>query len=351
MDKPDVVFEDDDEKKIKEGYGNAISKDKDYYFNSYAHYSIHEEMLKDEVRTGKYQQAIMHNKNLFQGKVVLDVGCGTGILCMFAAQAGASKVIGIDCSGIINQAQKIIEVNGFSDVITLIQGKVEDVELPVDKVDIIISEWMGYFLLYENMLETVIWARDKWLKPDGLIFPDKATLYICAIEDADYKEEKIHWWNNVYGFDMSCIKEIAMQEPLVDCVEAQSVVTNSCPILTINVMKATKGNASKFSSKFKINAQRNDLAHAFVCYFDIHFTQGDHVVSFSTGPHAHYTHWKQTVFYMNDVLPLYKGESVEGQISCSPNQKNPRDMDIKITYTHKSGSAPPVTYKQFYFLR
>lgn len=52
-------------------------------------------MLKDEVRTGKYQQAILHNKSLFEGKVVLDVGCGTGILCMFAAQAGATKVIGV----------------------------------------------------------------------------------------------------------------------------------------------------------------------------------------------------------------------------------------------------------------
>lgn len=48
-------------------------------------------------------------------------------------------------------------------VITLIKGKVEEVELPVDKVDIIISEWMGYFLLYESMLDTVLYARDKWL--------------------------------------------------------------------------------------------------------------------------------------------------------------------------------------------
>jgi len=54
------------------------------------------EMLKDEVRTGKYQQAIMHNRSLFEGKVVLDVGCGTGILCMFAAQAGAAKVFGVN---------------------------------------------------------------------------------------------------------------------------------------------------------------------------------------------------------------------------------------------------------------
>jgi len=331
-------------------FTQGVEKEKDYYFNSYAHYSIHEEMLKDEVRTGKYQQAILHNRSLFEGKVVLDVGCGTGILCMFAAQAGAAKVFGIDCSSIINQAKKIVDVNGFSDVITLIQGKVEDVELPVDKVDIIISEWMGYFLLYENMLETVIYARDKWLKPEtGMIFPDKATLYITAIEDADYKEEKINWWHNVYGFDMSCIKEIAMQEPLVDYVEGHAVVANSYPICTINVMKVTSG-VSKFTSPFKITATRTDSIHAFVCYFDIHFTLGDHVVSFSTGPHAPYTHWKQTVFYTGDALSVNKGEVIEGVLSCSPNEKNHRDVDIQISYTQTPRGKKAVSL-QHYFLR
>ena len=48
-------------------------------------------------------------------------------------------------------------------VVSIIKGKVEEVELPVDKVDIIISEWMGYCLFYESMLNTVIYARDKWL--------------------------------------------------------------------------------------------------------------------------------------------------------------------------------------------
>jgi hypothetical protein len=59
------------------------------------------------------------------------------------------------------------------------------------QVDIIISEWMGYFLLYESMLDTVLYARDKWLVPGGMILPDKATLYVCAIEDEEYKHEKI----------------------------------------------------------------------------------------------------------------------------------------------------------------
>lgn len=109
----------------------------------------------------------------------------------FAVKAGAKHVIGVDMSTIIEKAREIVEVNGMSDKITLLQGKMEEVTLPVDKVDIIISEWMGYFLLYESMLDTVLLARDRYLAPGGLIFPDKAHIYMAAIEDGDYKEEKI----------------------------------------------------------------------------------------------------------------------------------------------------------------
>ncbi|MEQ2169976.1 Protein arginine N-methyltransferase 1-A [Goodea atripinnis] len=147
-----------------------------------------EEMLKDEVRTLTYRNSMFHNKHLFKDKVVLDVGSGTGILCMFAAKAGAKKVIGIECSSISDYAVKIVKANNlddgeymetsrglaygrigdyklspFSAVVTIIKGKVEEVELPVEGVDIIISEWMGYCLFYESMLNTVIYARDKWL--------------------------------------------------------------------------------------------------------------------------------------------------------------------------------------------
>lgn len=94
-------------------------------------------------------------------------------------------------STIIEKAREIVRVNGMEDQITLLQGKMEDVELPFPKVDIIISEWMGYFLLYESMLDTVLYARDKYLVPGGLIFPDKATIFMAGIEDGEYKEEKI----------------------------------------------------------------------------------------------------------------------------------------------------------------
>lgn len=120
-------------------------------------------------------------------------------------KAGAKHVIGVDMSTIIEKAKEIVAVNGMSDKITLLQGKMEEVVLPFPKVDIIISEWMGYFLLYESMLDTVLYARDKYLAPGGLIFPDKATIYMAGIEDGEYKEEKIgcRFFRNIFfkGFN------------------------------------------------------------------------------------------------------------------------------------------------------
>ena len=114
----------------------------------------------------------------------------------FAARAGAKHVIGVDMSSIIDKAKDIVRQNGLSNRITLLQGKMEEVEMPQQhmhdgKVDIIISEWMGYFLLYESMLDTVLYARDSYLAPNGRIFPDKATIFMAAIEDGEYKDDKI----------------------------------------------------------------------------------------------------------------------------------------------------------------
>lgn len=117
--------------------------------------------------------SIMKNKHLFEGKTVLDIGCGTGILSIFAAKAGAKHVYAVDNANIIHHARVIVANNHLSDKITLLQGRMEEIELPVQEVDIIISEWMGYFLLYESMLDCVLDARDKYLAQNGLIFPDK----------------------------------------------------------------------------------------------------------------------------------------------------------------------------------
>jgi len=302
---------------------------KDYYFDSYAHFGIHEEMLKDEVRTLTYRNSIYHNKHLFKGKVVLDVGCGTGVLSMFAAKAGAAKVIGVECSSIVDYARKIVKANNLEDVVELIQGKVEEIELPVQKVDIILSEWMGYCLFYESMLNTVIYARDKWLAKDGLIFPDQARLFVTAIEDGQYKDDKINWWENVYGFDMSCIKDVAISEPLVDVVDSKQVVSNSMLVKEVDLY-TVKVSDMEFNSPFQLEICRDDYVQAIVSYFSVEFSKCHKRTGFSTGPSSQYTHWKQTVFYLKDSITAKRGEIIEGTFHMKPNNRNERDLDIKL---------------------
>ncbi|GAO15082.1 hypothetical protein UVI_02048570 [Ustilaginoidea virens] len=315
----------------------ALAHSEQHYFKRYCSTNVRCS-LKDEVRTRSYMNAIVQNKHLFKDKVVLDVGCGTAILSMFAAKAGAKHVIGVDMSSIIFKAREIVKANGLADKITLIQGKMEEIDLPFPKVDIIISEWMGYFLLYESMLDTVLYARDKYLEKDGLIFPDKATIFFAGIEDGDYKEEKIGFWDNVYGFDYTPLKETALSEPLVDTVDLKTVVTDPTPVLVLDLYTCTTADLA-FTSAFTLAAKRNDFIHALVSWFDIDFTACHKPIRFSTGPHTKYTHWKQTVFYFKEVLTVETGDEISCNLQVKPNAKNRRDLDIDIQYDFQSDNA------------
>lgn len=119
-------------------------------------------MLADHQRMAAYHSAILGNQDVFRDKVVMDIGTGSGILAVWAAQAGARKVYAIEYTDMAKHAEKVMEANGVSDIVQVVQGAVEEVELPVEKdnltleqgddeagsnrvVDIIISEWMGYF--------------------------------------------------------------------------------------------------------------------------------------------------------------------------------------------------------------
>eukprot|EP00466_Bigelowiella_natans_P012146 jgi/Bigna1/68852/fgenesh1_pg.7_\ len=172
-------------------------------------------MLVDTIRMEKYMEAIMANKDSFRDKVVIDIGAGTGILSIWAAKAGASHVYAVEATEMALYARRLVKANGLAKAITVIQGKAEEVKLDV-KADIIISEWMGCFLLRESMLDTVIWARDNLMKPGGALYPSHARIAIGAIGGMKERMEQKRQMDKSDRQEWSTFLQLARNKYMVD---------------------------------------------------------------------------------------------------------------------------------------
>ncbi|KAI0642918.1 S-adenosyl-L-methionine-dependent methyltransferase [Trametes meyenii] len=359
-----------------------LRDDDSHYFQSYAENDIHSVMIQDKVRTATYAKFIMSNPEVFRDAIVMDVGCGTGILSLFAARAGAKRVFAIDASDIAEKAAQIVKDNELDNVITVIRGKVEDIKLPegYDHVDIIVSEWMGYALLYESMLDSVLVARDRFLRPEGVMAPSQSQMKFALCEAGELFKERIGFWSDVYGFDLSAMSKGVYNEAVVDVVGSETVLSEPVVVKDLFLGKITPKQLD-FTSSFTLvsTAERRTKIHAFVLYFDIFFThtgepipedtdvyvvrEGDPVLaevwplggrphqarrmstgdplkgkgrpkitSFSTGPASVPTHWKQTVFFLREPITAAEGTIVEGVFKCRKSNDNSRELDVEIHY-------------------
>lgn len=317
---------------------------------------IHETMLKDTVRTEGYRDFIYNNKHLFKGKTVLDIGCGTGILSMFCAKAGAAHVYAIDKSAILDKARENIFNNGLSDTITCLRGRVEDIVLPVDKVDIIVSEWMGYALLYEAMLPSVLFARDRYLKAGGLLVPSHTTIFHAPVSDPEYVADNVTFWRDVYGFDMKAMQEGMLKEVRVQTMPAECLCgtasTYALDLYHVKVEDLT------FKAGWKSKLTKDvDNVDGFLIWFDNYFAatrqEGTELIeapaddweaarkdgsnAFTTGPHRKETHWKQVLMLVEDKdgherKALKAGEEIEGTLSYSAPEDHARGLLIKVEW-------------------
>ena len=320
-------------------YGTQAAAAGSSYFGSYSRFGIHREMLEDAVRTEAYREAIVGNGALLEGKVVLDVGCGTGILSLFAAKAGARLVIGVDASDILQSARRVVEANGLQERVKLVQSTVETLDLApllpegVDKVDVIISEWMGYLLLYESMLPSVLFARDRWLAPGGHLLPSSCEMRISASS-----HDRLAFWAEVYGYDMSPIREEARKETLADAavelVPAASLLSPSAAFRSVHIAQAQDAELD-FTADFALAASTAGPLRCFVVHFDTLFDlqpAGGQTSSFSTAADCPPTHWKQVALYLEPPRELQAGDRVSGSISCARRKDNKRAYDVSVTF-------------------
>ncbi|XP_070570637.1 protein arginine N-methyltransferase 2-like [Ptychodera flava] len=309
------------------------------YFESYSNLKLHLEMLGDEVRTNAYKEAIKQNADFIKDKVVLDVGCGTGILSLFAAKYGhAKKVYAVEASEIAEHTVQLIERNGYSDKVCVISGKIEDILLP-EKVDIIISEWMGTLLLFELMIESVLGARNNWLKDTGVMWPSDAFLHLVPCSAAQ-EYNKVSFWNNVYEFDFSYLKTLALKEffskPIFNHeLKTENFLTDPKTVLELNMKSFEIEELEEIHREFSFEITKNGTFHGFGSWFSVEFcvmTSNNSPVTLDTGPYGRSTHWKQDLFMMDKPVDVIVGDRISGKIIIRRNQDWRRHLKVVFRF-------------------
>jgi len=327
--------------KIKEDKGVSIFSERteessaSQYFQFYGYLSQQQNMMQDFIRTSTYQKAILDNPADFSGKVVLDVGAGSGILSFFAQQCGAKRVYAVEASSIAVHAQNLVASNNVDDVIKVLSGKIEEIQLP-EKVDVIISEPMGYMLLNERMLETFLHAK-KFLKPGGKMFPSRGDLHVAPFTDeALYMEQfnKVNFWYQEYfhGVNLSSLRNSAMieyfRQPIVDTFDI-NICTAKTQRHVIDFQTSHETDLHRIEIPLEFHMLQSGTVHGLAFWFDVAFIGTNATIWLSTAPTQPLTHWYQVRCLLSQPIFAKQGQLLTGRVLMVANAKQSYDLTIE----------------------
>ncbi|XP_065818250.1 protein arginine N-methyltransferase 2 isoform X2 [Labrus bergylta] len=308
------------------------------YFGSYGTLRLHLEMLSDKSRTEAYRQVILSNSASLKNKVVMDLGCGTGIISLFCAQlAQPSLVYAVEASSMADYTRQLVKQNGSEEVVSVLQARAEEIELP-ERVDVLVSEWMGNSLLFEFMVESVLLARDRWLREGGVMWPSSAALTLVPCQAHSYYDEKMAFWERPYGLDFTPLQPLAQQEfftkpKFSHLVEPADCLSSPCDVISLDMYTLQIKDLEEIKGQFQFCVEKPGVFHGFTTWFTAHFESletGSPPVELNTGPHFKPTHWKQTLFMLDNPVSVCAGDSISGSIVLHRNPVWRRHMTITL---------------------
>ena len=279
----------------------------------YAEIEVHRSMICDRVRTGAFRRAI--DSVVRPGDIVLDVGAGTGILSLFAARAGAARVYAVERTTVAVLAQELVAANGFGEAVQVIQGDIMDIELP-ERVDVIVSEWLGGFGIDEGMLAPVIAARDRWLRPGGVMIPRSVTAWAGLVHDRRLGETLGSLRDDPYGLRLDALVEMTVNEILYSGTfrhleegdrrsEPGRLWTTDAELIPLEQAQAPH------EAETLLPVRDPGTANALALWFSADLAPG---ISLSIGPGDPPTHWGMTTAPLRSPVELTPGMVVRARV-------------------------------------
>lgn len=288
--------------------------------------SIHISMLNDRVRTESFLNAI--NEVVKAGDVVLDIGTGTGVLAVAAARAGANKVYAIEAGEISDIAQSVFETNEVDEKISVIRGWSTQVELP-ESVDVIISEIIGNHPFDERVLQSMMDARKRFLKPDGRFIPTKVKTFglpvnipTKVISHFEVTKLSIQNWKTWYDIDFTPLRKInddsTSNHIFVNSHKAATWQTLGEPICFAEIDFRTFQETT-ISQSVTARASKGGLLNGVLIFFELELGS----VTVTTNPHvaSPSNHWLNPVWFFQSPRTVDMDDEFEIQYNYNKNGK------------------------------
>jgi len=274
-----------------------------FQFGGYSSLHFHQTLLQDSVRTDSFRKAILNEVK--KDDIVLDVGSGTGVLSFFAYQAGAQKIYAIEEEQIIELAKTLAEKNKMDDKIVFIRENSRLVNLS-ERVDVIVSECIGYFAFGGNMISAVIDARDKFLKEDGVVIPQSISLFLVPIQSKLHYDNMTFWNDTTLdGIKLSSVHALVSNNVYLTNIDRKSFISDPQKIFLIDFANDYPNEMFNITAEFPIKKPCH--MHGLCGWFDVSLTKD---VFFSTSPADKTTVWRQIFFPLEKEILLTEGSHV-----------------------------------------
>jgi ubiquinone/menaquinone biosynthesis C-methylase UbiE len=281
----------------------------------FASIGMHHFMVRDTVRVMAYKTAIMSKVN---GKSVVDLGCGTGILSLFAAKSGAVHVTAIEESSISIIAKKMFKANKVEGLITLKKGNSKDVAIP-EKVDVLIHEIIGMDPLDENILAYISDAKKRFLKNKGTLIPSKMEICCVAYEEdtLDYFMKEADAFEDLYGISFDPYKESMKKTPIEELRKftdfrdkefgKRKEISEETVLFSLD-FNEDFNSEREYKKTISLKLIRDGFLSGVLIYFKAHLTEE---IILSTSPFSKPTHWGQKNIAFRIPMLVRNGTNVK----------------------------------------
>ena len=265
----------------------------------------HRELLADETRTNAFREAIA--RVVRPGDIVVDVGCGSGILSFFACQAGAARVYAIDQTHAADVASLLARHNGFGDRLTVLHGEAKTIDLP-ERAHVLLSETLGVAGLDEGIAEIVVDARNRFLLPDARIVPRRVGVSIVPVElDHEYDRHVAFWNATRYGVDLRPLRLFASSSILFAHIRSESYIAAPREVVSVDLMQ---DDAKDAAGRASFAAARDAHLHGFGVFFTATLTDGVEL----TNRDARSTSWSQAFLPLEVPVQLHRGDRIDVEL-------------------------------------